>query len=450
MTRRLRNIHCLDDFEEAARRHLPRPIFGYVSEAAETRSTLIANRAAFGDWNLLPRMLTDVSARSAKTMLLGREYAAPFGIAPMGISALSAYRGDLVLARAAEAANVPMIMSSSSLIRMEELAEAHKKAWFQAYLPGDIEEITALVERVARAGFSHLVVTVDSQVAPNYDNYRRVGFSSPLRPSLGLAWQGISHPRWTIGTFLRTLVRHGMPHFENNYAARGAPILSSSVIRNWSDRGQLDWSHLWLIRGMWKGRLIVKGILHPDDARKARDSGADAIVLSNHGGRQLDGAVAPLRVLPDVVAAVPQMPVMIDGGIRRGTDVLKALALGAKFVLIGRPFNYAASIGGEAGVAHAIALLSDEILRDMAMMGITKLDQLGPHSDDVVARPPSSMSRPGPPVSTSSPRPPSSTSSPSPPMSTSSSAPPSSIRETPAGTPVALMTSSPPSPCTRI
>jgi L-lactate dehydrogenase (cytochrome) len=294
----------------------------------------------------------------------------------MGISALSAYRGDLVLAREADAANIPMIVSSSGLIRLEEIAAASKSAWFQAYLPGDPEKNAALVERAARAGYGHLVVTVDSQVAPNYEHYRRGGFSSPLRPSLSLAWQGISHPRWLFGTFLRTLATHGMPHFENNYATRGAPILSSSVIRAWSERGRLDWSQLALVRAQWKGKLIVKGILHPDDARMARDAGADAIVLSNHGGRQLDGAVAPLRVLPQVVAACPGIPVIIDGGIRRGTDVLKALALGAKFVLIGRPFNYAASIAGAAGVRHAIKLLRDEIQGDMAMLGITKLDEL--------------------------------------------------------------------------
>jgi L-lactate dehydrogenase (cytochrome) len=171
-----------------------------------------------------------------------------------------------------------------------------------------------------------------------------------------------------------------MPHFENNYARRGAPILSASVTREWSDRGRLDWTHLAIIREMWKGPLIVKGILHVDDARRARDAGVDAIILSNHGGRQLDGAIAPLRVLPEVVAACPGYPVMLDGGVRRGTDVLKALALGAAFVWIGRPFNYAASIGGHEGVRHAIGLLQAEIERDMMMLGINTLDELGPHA----------------------------------------------------------------------
>jgi L-lactate dehydrogenase (cytochrome) len=231
---------------------------------------------------------------------------------------------------------------------------------------------------VARAGFEKLVVTVDSQVAPNRENYLRAGFTAPLRPTARLAWDGITRPKWLFGTFLRTLFRQGMPHFENNFATRGAPILSPSVVREWSERGQLDWTHFSLIRRLWKGTLIIKGILDPDDARLARDAGADGVVVSNHGGRQLDGAVSPLRVLPAIVAACPEIPVMMDSGVRRGTDVLKALALGAKFVFVGRPFGYAAAIGGIAGVNRAIGLLSDEIRRDMAMLGICRLSELGP------------------------------------------------------------------------
>jgi len=378
--KRLQPILCLDDFEAAARSFLPRQIFTYIVEAAETRSSLADNRAAFRDWWFVPRILTNVSGRSQKTILFGRQVGSAFGIAPMGISALSAYRGDLVLARAADEADIPMIMSSSSLIALEDLAREHPHAWFQAYLPGDINEIKAMVARVARAGFTHFVVTVDSQVSPNLEHYVRGGFSSPLRPNLQLFWEGITHPSWTFGTFLRTLLTDGMPHFENNYARRGPPILSANVSREWSDRGRLDWTHLAIIREMWKGRLIVKGILHVDDARLARDAGADAIILSNHGGRQLDGAIAPMRVLPEVVAACPGYPVMLDGGVRRGTDVLKALALGAAYVWIGRPFNYAASIGGLDGVRHAIKLMQAEIERDMMMLGVRALDELGTHT----------------------------------------------------------------------
>jgi L-lactate dehydrogenase (cytochrome) len=374
--RRLRRILSLDDFEQAARRHLPRPVFAYVAGATETDWSLRDNRAAFADYAFLPRALVDVSKRAQATTLFGRTYAAPFGIAPMGICALYAFRGDLVLARAAAKANIPMMMSGSSLIRLEEVATQSPGAWFQAYLPGTTEQIVPLVERVARAGFETLVVTVDCQIMGNRENNVRAGFSTPLRPTPRLAFDGITRPRWLAGTFLRTLARYGVPHFENNFATRGPPILSRDVLRDHSDRGRLTWQHWRLVRDMWKGTLVIKGILDPRDAKRAHELGADGIVVSNHGGRQLDGAVAPLRVLPAIVGACRDIPVMIDGGIRRGTDVLKALALGARFVFVGRPFGFAASTDGEAGVLHAIEILSTEIDRDMGMLGITRLSEL--------------------------------------------------------------------------
>ena len=221
------------------------------------------------------------------------------------------------------------------------------------------------------------MLTVDTAVLANRENNIRAGFSTPLRPSLRLAWQGLTHPRWTIGTFLRTLVTHGMPHFENSSATRGAPILSSRVARDFGAKDHLDWNHLALIRRQWKRTLVVKGIMNADDARQVRDGGADGLIVSNHGGRQLDGTVSPLRVLPEIVqAGGSDCPVMMDSGIRRGTDVLKALALGARFVFVGRPFNYAAAVAGEAGVRHAIRILADEIQRDLGLLGLTSIAEL--------------------------------------------------------------------------
>lgn len=372
----MRHLLCLDDFEAAARRHLPAPVFAYVSGGVERNQSVRANARAFERYEFVTRVLVDTSKRSTETRLFGKTWSAPFGIAPMGICALSAYRGDLVLTTAAARENVPMVMSGSSLIRMEEIVQANPEAWFQAYLPGKDAEIVALVERVKAAGFGTLVVTLDASIASNRENNVRAGFSTPLRPSLRLAWQGVTHPRWLLGTFVRTLVQHGMPHFENNYARRGAPILSSTVLRDFSDRGHLGWDHLRMIRRLWPGTLVVKGILDVRDARMAVEIGADGLVVSNHGGRQLDGTVSPLRVLPAIVQACPEVPVMIDSGFRRGTDVLKALALGAKFVFVGRPFNYAASVGGEAGVRKGIALLRDEVSRNMAMLGVSTVREL--------------------------------------------------------------------------
>jgi L-lactate dehydrogenase (cytochrome) len=378
--RRMSPLLCLADFEEAGRRYLPRALHAYVSGGVEDGVSLAGNRAAYREYGFVPRVLVNIAQRSQATTLFGRRYEMPVGIAPMGICAMTAYRGDIVLARGAAAEKALMIFSGSSLIPLEEVFASVKgdPPWFQAYVPGDVPRIEALIARVARAGFETLVLTVDVPVASNREHNVRAGFSTPLRPSLRLAWDGISHPRWLFGTFLRTLISHGMPHFENNFATRGAPVLSAQAVRDYSDRGHLSWEHFALIRRQWKGRLVVKGILHRDDARLAREAGADGLIVSNHGGRQLDGALAPLRVLPEIVEACHDLPVMIDSGVRRGTDVLKALALGAKFVFVGRPFNYAAALGGEAGVRRALRILSAEISTDMAMLGITSLAELGP------------------------------------------------------------------------
>jgi len=372
--RSLRRILALDDFEDAARRVIPRPIFGYVTGGTETNASLRANRAVWDEIAFVPRMLIDTAARTHKTTLFGRTYDAPFGIAPMGGTSMAAYQGDLVLARAAAEANVPMILSGASLTPLERVRQAGATAWFQAYLPGDTAPITQLVERTARAGYDTFVLTVDVQVAANRENNVRSGFHVPLRPNLRLAWDCSVRPRWLFGMLLRTLWRHGMPHFEN--MGRRVPLISRTDERERGLRDKLSWQHLELIRRLWKGRLVVKGILDHEDARIARESGVDGIIVSNHGGRQLDGAVAPLRVLPGIAAQAGGMTVMMDGGVRRGTDVLKALALGAQFVFVARPFLFAAAIAGEAGVHHAIALLRSEIDRDMALIGIKDLTEM--------------------------------------------------------------------------
>ena len=374
LPRRLRMILALDDFEAPARRYLPRPMYGYVSGGAETNASLRANRAAFDNYALVPRVLVDVSGRSTNSTLFGREYSAPFGIAPMGGSSMAAYQGDIVLARAAAAANVPMIMSGASLTRLEDVRAAGRTAWFQAYLPGDDAAIRAMVERVARGGFDTLVLTVDVPVGANRENNVRSGFNRPLRPTLRLAWDSALRPRWLCGMFLRTLIFHGMPHFENTGSR--APLITSTAERYTGPRDKLSWPHVELMRRIWKGKLILKGVLDPRDARIARESGVDGVIVSNHGGRQLDGAMAALHALPAVAAEAGGMAVMMDSGIRRGTDVLKALALGAQFVFVGRPFLYAAAIAGDAGVHHAIRLLREEVDRDMALLGITALAQM--------------------------------------------------------------------------
>lgn len=376
--RRLQRIFALEDFEPAARRHLPAPIFGYVAGAAETNASYDDNRAAFGEIGFVPRVGVDVSARHLSCELMGLPFELPFGIAPMGAAALTVYRGDLVMARAARAAGIPMIVSAASLIPLEEIVQDAPDVWYQAYLPPTLPEITALLDRVRATGIETLVVTLDSAVVPSRKNNLRSGFKTPLRPDLRLAWQGVTHPRWALGTFLRTFIQHGPPHFENATATRGAPLLSRQAVRDFSGREFLNWDLLKEVRRMWRGRLVFKGILHPEDVARARDLGAQGIILSNHGGRQLDGAVAPLRVLRAALAQAPDLPIMLDGGVLRGTDILKALALGARFVFVGRPFNYAASIAGEAGLNHAVDLLKVQLRADLGMLGVLTLADMTP------------------------------------------------------------------------
>ncbi|HKU69354.1 MAG TPA: alpha-hydroxy acid oxidase [Burkholderiales bacterium] len=368
--RGFKNILCLDDFEEPARRFLPRPIFGYVQGGVETNTARDRSRSAFLDWEFMPRALISTRARHQRTTLMGRTYDLPFGFPPMGGTSLAAYHGDSVLAEVAAELNTVAIQSGASLTPMEKVRAVGPTTWFQAYLPGDKDIIVPLVERVERAGFDTLVVTVDVQVPANRENNVRTGYNSPLRPTLRLIWDCALRPGWSFGVFLRTILDQGeLPHIENMGFER-IPVMGN-LERPRLARDGLCWEHIELIRKMWKGKLVLKGVLSPQDTRIARESGVDGVLVSSHGGRQLDHSMAPLRALPGVVAEAGNMGVMLDGGIRRGTDVLKALALGAQFVFIGRPFLYAAAIAGAVGVRHAASLLRDEISRDMAMLGVT-------------------------------------------------------------------------------
>ena len=372
--RRFKNILCLDDFEAPARRFLPRPIYGYVSGGVETNTARDRNRSAFADWDFMPRVLVNTRGRQQKTTLLGRTYDLPFGFPPMGATSLAAYMGDSVLAQVAGELNTINIQSGASLTPMERIREIGPTSWFQAYLPGEPTIIVPLVERAQAAGFDTLVLTVDVQVPANRENNVRSGYNSPLRPTLRLAWDCLLRPRWLFGAFGRTVLERGMPHLENMGFPR-IPVLGHSE-RPRMARDGLSWEHVELMRKTWKGKLVLKGVLAPQDVRIARESGVDGILVSNHGGRQLDYTVAPLRALPGVVAEAGNMAIMMDGGVRRGTDVLKALALGAHFVFVGRPILYAAAIAGAVGVRHAASLLSDEVSRGMAMLGISSLAEM--------------------------------------------------------------------------
>jgi L-lactate dehydrogenase (cytochrome) len=368
---RILNLH---DFEAPARARLPRCIHGFIQGGAEDGTATASNRAAFDRIALVPQVLVDTSNRSTRAQVLGREWAAPFGIAPMGAMGVAARDADRAMARAARRANIPFVLSGAALTRMEAVIAENEDAWFQAYLTVDADRNEELVQRVQASGYRTLVITADVAVAANRENDVRNGYSSPLRPSLRLAMDGLSHPRWLFDTFLRPMMAQGLPHFEN-FGGERVPMLSRSGLRV-HRRDNLSWTALARLRTQWKHRLILKGVLASDDVRRAHALGIDAVVVSNHGGRQLDSAIAPLDALPGLAQAAGDMPLLMDSGVRRGTDVIKALALGASLAMAGRPFLYAAVVGGEAGVALAIELLRREIDRDMALLGCTDFSTL--------------------------------------------------------------------------
>jgi len=353
---------------------LPESIFGFVRAGVERADAYNANFEGFREISLKTRVLTGSTAPDTAVEIFGRRYAAPFGISPMGGMAFGRFRGDLEMAKAAATENIVLLLSGASAVPLEQIHRAAGTAWFQAYLPKDRNAAGALIARVAKSDYDVLVVTVDVPVGSNRFHYDRLGFSQPLRLTPRLMLDGLVHPRWLCGTALRTLLQDGVPHFENMSADRGGPMISASPQA--MARAKLNWDDMAFLRDRWQGRLVVKGILSEKDAAKAAEVGIDGIVVSNHGGRQFDGAPAAIRVLPEIAAVAPTMTIMMDGGIRSGSDIMKAFALGAHFVFVGRPFYFANALRGARGVQHAAKLLKSELSRNMAMVGVDRISDL--------------------------------------------------------------------------
>lgn len=368
----------IEDLRLIAQRRLPRVAWDFLERGAEDETTLCANRAAFERLRFRPRTLVDVSRRTQEVTLFGTTYAAPFGIAPTGAAGLYSFEADIALARAAAAARIPFILSTASFVALERVASAAAGAkWFQLYMSKDRDAARRLVERARDAGFEALVVTTDVPVGGNREYNRRNGFEVPFRLSVRNAIDGMMHPRWLANVFLRTLVTSGVPRFRNTDV--GGRIVARNLAEFRARREALDWSDFNWLRELWPRKLLVKGILTVEDALEAARHGADGIFVSNHGGRQLDGAPAPMEVLPEIVGAVAgKLRIMLDSGVRRGSDIVKALALGADMVFVGRATLYGASAGGEAGVLHAIDILKKEVDRVMALIGCPSVETLDP------------------------------------------------------------------------
>jgi (S)-mandelate dehydrogenase len=371
-----RRAHSIDELREVARRRVPNFCFEYVEGGSDDEVTLKRNRSVFEEIGFVPRTLVDVSARSQAVDLFGKPSAAPFMIGPTGFSGLLTRDGDLALARAAASAGIPYILSNASTMRLEEVVQrAGGRIWMQLYLYRTRDYAARLVDRMKAIGIEALVVTTDSAIFGNREWDRR-NYARPLKLDLRNTIDVMLHPRWIFDV----LVPHGVPRFANlgdmlppgQDSVQGA----ASAIAKELDPS-LNWADIRWLRDLWPGKLIVKGVMCVEDAVTAAKSGADGIVLSNHGGRQLDGAISSMEILPEVAAAVgSQLTVMLDGGFRRGSDIVKARALGADAVLLGRATTYGLAAGGEAGVAHAINLLKTEVDRVVGLLGCSDLSQL--------------------------------------------------------------------------
>jgi len=373
-----REAYNIEDLRRIAAARLPRIAYDFLERGAEEEATLAANRAAFERIRFQPRTLVDVSKRSQKKTLWGKTFDAPFGVAPTGASGMYCFDADVKIARAARRANLPCVLSTASFVPMERvIEEAGGTLWFQLYMSKDLETAERLVRRALAAGFEALVMTTDIPVAGNREFNRRNKFEIPLHLGPRQMLDGLLHPHWLLGVFLRTLLTSGIPRFQNLDVQVGGRIVSTTLSGFRERRDALNWEDFAWLRRLWPRKLFVKGILTVEDAQLALRHGADGIFVSNHGGRQLDGAPSPIEILPRIVEAVGgRLAIMVDSGFRRGTDIVKALALGADMVFVGRATLYGASAGEEEGVLRALDLLKSEVDRVMALIGCPTLESL--------------------------------------------------------------------------
>jgi (S)-mandelate dehydrogenase len=360
------------DYRVLARKRLPRMVFDYLDGGAEDERGLQHNRDIFEQLRFQPRRLVDVSKREVGTTLFGKPLTAPLLIAPTGLNGAFWPDGDLILARSAARFGIPFVVSTASNASIEEIAErAGGELWFQLYVVHR-KLAEQLVLRALNAGYSTLVLTTDVGVNGKRERDLRNGFAMPMRCSVQTLVDGVLHPRWSWD-----LLRHGLPQLANfaNQEAQNTEIQAALMSRQMD--ASFAWEDLAWLRQLWPHKLLIKGISRADDAARCIELGADGVILSNHGGRQLDSAIAPLEALPSTAACVKQ-PILLDSGIRRGSDVVKAVALGASAVLLGRATLYGLAAEGERGVDAVLAILKDEIDRTLAQIGCSALTRLSP------------------------------------------------------------------------
>ena len=383
--RLLRKVANVDDLRSLAKRRLPAGVFDYIDGGAEDEITLRNNVDAYRNVSFKPRVLRDMTHVDTSTSLFGRRLAFPLVLAPTGFTRIAHSEGELAVVRAATRAGIPFTLSTMATRSIEEcasVAESDTRLWFQIYTWRDRSVVKNLVERAEAAGFEAVCLTVDTAVLGRRERDVRRGFTLPPEVGLGTIIDGLKNPGWTWDFLKADPIRfanvEGITAIDGSRAVDLAEHMKSQF-----DPG-LSWSDVEWLRSIWKGPILIKGIQTVEDALIAVESGVEAIAISNHGGRQLDGAPAPFDLLPEVAEAVQnRLEIICDGGVRRGSDVVKAVSLGANAVMTGRPYLYALGACGERGVDHVLDLLQEGIERTMALTGVASVEDL---SQDLISR----------------------------------------------------------------
>ena len=363
------NSLSISDLRRLAKRRLPRVLFEAIESGVEDELCIVRNEQAFLSYRFLPRALVDIERRSQKVSLLGMEFSSPFGIAPTGIAGIFRNNAELILAEGAAEANIPFVISGASMATIEDVARlAPRSTWYQVYPARDRSITEDQIKRALDAGCSALVLTVDNPVLPKRERDMRNGMGMPFRPPLSLLLEALTHPSWLF----EHVMRGGLPVMRSwaPYVEAGASAQSVAAFFRQQSPTAITWRDLERFRQIWPRSLVVKGVMHPDDALRCVRMGVDAIVVSNHGGKALDRAPSPLEMLPSVRASVGKsFPVLLDSGIRRGSDIVVARCLGADLVLVGRATLYGVVAGGLEGVRLALRILKEEVDLTLALIG---------------------------------------------------------------------------------
>ena len=374
----INHAYSISDFREIAKRKLPKGLFEFIDRGNDDEIAMQENIEALARIKLVSRVLTDVSKRNLSIELLGKQQALPFAIGPTGSAGLTWFEGEIALAKAAAKLGIPFTLATGSMTAMERVvSEAGGTLWFQLYLWPDRSLSHQLVRRASVAGYDALVFTVDTPVAPGREYNLRNGFVIPFQFTRHNVIDVLKHPGWLFGVIGKYLSHSGLPKYANFPEHMQTKITALPMGRSMATNESMSWEDLKELRKIWPRKLIVKGIQHPEDAKLAIQYGADAIVVSNHGGRVLDSSPATIDILPKIVERVNQQAtVLIDGGFRRGSDIIKALALGADAVLLGRAPLYGTASAGQVGAERVLGLYKNEIDRVLGLIGCQDVNDL--------------------------------------------------------------------------